>query len=79
MRRHFDVPELPLEPPDPEPVARCACCGDEIYATEPVYRVGCEDIHRDCLRDYVAASVTDTALACALGYREGFAGCDRYE
>ena len=47
MSLHFDmdIPERPLEPPEPEENPRCPCCGEEC---ETLYRafsgavVGCE-------------------------------------
>lgn len=47
MRRFsdMDIPERPLEPPEPEENPRCPCCGEEC---ETLYRalsgavVGCE-------------------------------------
>ena len=38
MSLHFDmdIPERPLEPPEPEAAPRCPCCGEE-----------CETLYRD--------------------------------
>ena len=40
MSLHFDmdIPERPLEPPEPEENPRCPCCGEE-----------CETLYRDCM------------------------------
>lgn len=39
MSLHFDmdIPERPLEPPEPEENPRCPCCGEEC---ETLYRAG---------------------------------------
>jgi len=37
---------------EPEVIAHCAQCGDDIYAVEDYYEIDGEIIHEDCLREW---------------------------
>lgn len=48
MNRLYEIPELPLEPPEDVEVGKCACCGGEIYAGELAYTGAAGLLHPEC-------------------------------
>lgn len=73
MRNWNDIPELPLEPPEDVEVGKCACCGGEIYAGNPVYRCDEGMIHPGCVLQHIAEGMSSREIASLCGYREGVA------
>lgn len=47
------IPERPLEPPEDKIYGYCAHCGGEIYEGEEIYEIDGEEVHEDCLYDFV--------------------------
>lgn len=43
--------EWKTTPPEPEPVARCDCCGCDLYEGDYLYTVYGEYLCEDCLND----------------------------
>lgn len=74
MKGLYDIPEPPLEPPEAEPVCRCAYCGDEIYEGNRVYRCDEGTLHAECVLGHIAEVLSRAEIAVRCGYREGVAG-----
>ena len=73
MNRLYDIPELPLEPPEDVEVGKCACCGGEIYAGNPVYICDEGRVHADCVLQHIHDNMSRREIATSCGYREEIA------
>lgn len=65
----MDIPELPLEPPEPGLLGYCLQCGGEIYAGKSHYNGSGGLVHEDCMGDYILDCVGVPELAARMGYR----------
>ena len=63
------IPELPLEPPEPQLIGYCLQCGGEIYAGESHYDGSGGLVHGDCMVEFVLDRVSVPELAARMGYR----------
>lgn len=67
-----NIPELPLEPPEPRQLGCCLWCGEEIYEDNAIFTGEGGMVHRACMAPMACDILDPEELAALCGYREEF-------
>lgn len=60
MQSYLKIPELPLEPPEPDVVCTCSRCQEGIYDGEEFFSFDGLDYCRECFMDSAAQILLDS-------------------